>query len=433
MNIPKKAVFALFLATFLAFLPFESASADSGRFFVQSTSNFWKTALGARNVFEKGFSADLSDFQFRFAKIFGLKVEPVDVLNILQELSPSPTPFVDPIIPSEAPLSAIVKAASESLPIPTPAVDTSGKNNAKGRPPIQREEPSDQTPWGIEAVYNSDLIASTSGGFGVSIAILDTGITITHPDLKNRIDDCKDFTSFKSPIVNGKCEDKNGHGTHVAGIIVADAGSDGLGIYGIAPLASVSAFKVCGNNGSCFADDIAVAIRHAADNSINIINMSFGSDADSSLIRDAVNYAASRGVLMVAASGNDGPFVSSIDYPAAYSSVIGVGAFDSTIKITEWSSRGDNSETEEFVVEEKDIEFAMPGENIESTWSNNGYTILSGTSMASPFLTGLAAKYWQADAEDSAAATREFLHSLAQDVDEPGDDDASGWGFPRVK
>ena len=432
MSMTKKLSFALISATFLFLFPISEASAESGRFFIKSSSNFWKTALGARHNFNNGFSAELSDFQFRFAKLFGIKIDPVDVLNILEDTEVktksddvlAETPLVDlPNLPT-------VRAASASEGTP---IDTSGNNNKGKSPSNQRTTPSDQTPWGVEVVYDDPSVALTSGGLGVNVAVLDTGVFISHPDLINRIEGCKDFTDFRKPIIDGKCEDKNGHGTHVAGIIAGDAGSDGLGIYGIAPMASISAFRVCGNNGSCFADDIAAAIIDAADNNVNIINMSFGSDSNSGLIKNAIDYAVSRGVLMVAAAGNDGPFIGSIDYPAAYLSVVGVGGVDPLLAVAEWSSRGSNSETEEFVVEEGDIEFAMPGENIESAWPVGGYTILSGTSMAAPFLTGLAAKYWQADDEDPAGATRKFLQSLAEDINEPGDDDASGFGLPRVK
>jgi len=407
------------------------AFADSGRFFVKTTSGFWKVALGARHVFDAGFSAELNDFQFRFAKIFGLEVEEVDIFNVLpesvmvEEVIEQKASEVASDVVSQVPASSDVGAEVEVKP-------ENNKGNKPDNSDVQRIKPSDQTPWGIEVVYNNSEIASTSGGFNVNVAVLDTGVNFDHPDLSGVKGTCFDFTSPVKAVKEGSCGDKNGHGTHVAGIVGANSGADGLGVYGVAPLVSVSAYKVCGNNGFCFADDIASALRHAADNGINVVNMSLGSDADSSLISSAVDYAFSKGVLMVSASGNDGPFENSIDFPAAYKEVVAVGAINSLIEITEWSSRGNNLKTEPFVVEDGDIEFALPGENIESTWKDNGYAILSGTSMASPFLSGLAAKYWQFDAEDPAAATREFLHLLASDIDGVGDDNASGFGLVRV-
>ena len=282
-------------------------------------------------------------------------------------------------------------------------------------------------------IYNDPSIVSASGGAGVNVAILDTGVYSAHPDLIRRISQCKDFTNSRFPVVNGKCEDKNGHGTHVAGIVAADAGAGSRGLYGIAPEASLFIYKVCGANGSCYADDIAAALNMAASEGARIVNMSFGSDQESPLIRDAITATAAKGLLLVAAAGNDGPFPDSIDYPAAYSSVVAVGAINQLLAVTNWSSRGINSTTEPWVIEHRDIEFAAPGEQIESTWNNGGYTMLSGTSMASPFVAGLAAKYWQTDALDPLSATRDFVHSLVTDILPVGDDDASGFGLPQVK
>lgn len=434
----KKLAFALFLAAFLAFLPF-LAGADGGRYFVKSNKSFWKNTLGIRHEFDNGFTTEASDFQLRLAKIFGVAIEPVSVLQILpgNPDTLSQKASAENTIPTANIIKEVLgePKEQESINVTEPealkAVPTPKPNKVKSG--VIRYFPADQTPWGIEVIYNDPSISSTSGGAGTKVAILDTGVATGHPDLKRRIVQCKDFTNFKTPILDGKCEDKNGHGTHVAGIVAADGGIDSLGIYGVAPDTKIFAYKVCGPSGSCYADDIAVAIRTAADQGANIINMSFGSNSTSDLIRNAVEYAFSKGTLLLAAAGNDGPFPESIDYPAAYPQVIAVGAINKFFTVTDWSSRGINLTTEPYVVEEKDIEFVSPGEYIESTWNNGGYAILSGTSMASPFVAGLAAKYWQADAADPLSATREFLHSLAVDLLPVGDDNGSGFGLPQVK
>ena len=390
----KKVAYLLILSLLLgAALPVLAAEDNGNRYLVKSTSNFWKKSFTVRHNFDNGFTADLSDFQIRLAKIFGVELEPVRKVYILP-------------------------AAEAAVTAPRPA--------------SKRPVPSEQVPWGIKTMYNEPALVKTAGGFGVNVAVLDTGVLKTHPDLKNRIKDCKDFSSNRSPLVDGKCEDKNGHGTHVVGIIAADGGSDGKGIYGIAPEANLFAYKVCSDSGMCWADDIAVAIRAAADNGANIINLSLGSDAESPLISDAVNFAASKDVLVIAAAGNDGPYVGSIDYPGANPAVVAVGAVNAALEVSDWSSRGINSVTEPYVDEDKDIEQAAPGVNIESAWKDGGYAILSGTSMASPHVVGLAAKLWQKDAVNPASATRDLLHQFSTALAPLGDDDASGWGIPRL-
>lgn len=390
----KKVAYLLALSLLIgAALPALAAEDNGNRYLVKSTSNFWKKSFTVRHNFDNGFTADLSDFQLRLAKIFGVELEPVRKAYILP-------------------------AAEAAVAAP--------------RVVSKRPVPSEQVPWGIKTMYDEPTLGKTTGGVNVNVAVLDTGVLKTHLDIKNRVKDCKDFSSNRSPLVDGKCDDKNGHGTHVAGIIAADGGLDGKGIYGMAPEANLFAYKVCSDSGFCWADDIAVAIRAAADNGANIINLSLGSDAESQLISDAVNFAASKNVLIIAAAGNDGPYVGSIDYPAANPAVVAVGAVNLNLEVSDWSSRGINSTTVAYVVEEGDIEQAAPGVNVESAWKDGGYAILSGTSMAAPHVAGLAAKLWQRTAADPSAATRDLLHQFSTDLPPLGDDDASGWGLSRL-
>src|SRR3989344_1025192 len=260
------------------------------------------------------------------------------------------------------------------------------------------------------------------------------GVQKDHPDLQERITGCKDFTTSQTAIAE-QCDDQNGHGTHVAGIIAADGGTSGRGIYGIAPMAHIMGYKVCADDGSCYADDVAMAIRVATDEQAQIITMSFGTDSDIQLVHDAINYAESKGVLMVAAAGNDGPFFDSIDYPAAYPEVIAVGALDKNMNVPDWSSRGTNDATGPNSIDEGDIEFAAPGVNIVSTWNNGGYETLSGTSMAAPFVAGGVARYFDvmSDQHPTTDDIRSELHSSALRSNLASDVDAIGYGMPRGK
>ncbi|MBX4211505.1 MAG: S8 family peptidase [Candidatus Yanofskybacteria bacterium] len=399
MNTKKTAwmlVFAVILITSSSAYAAKVTTGE-GRYFIKSNANLWKNSLGVRNNFGNGFTADLSDWQLRLVKIFKLEIEPVPQLYVL---------------PATA----------------TPEVKLSAATPKKV---ADRFIPTDQTPWGIELAYQDDALVSTTGGKDVMVAVLDTGVVKTHPDLTRRVADCKDFTTTKPTVTNGKCEDKNGHGTHVAGIIAADGGSDSLGIYGMAPEAKILAYRVCGNNGSCWADDVAMAIRTAVDEKANVINLSLGSDKPSQLMQDAINYATDKGAVVVAAAGNDGPYTGSIDYPAAYQNVIAVGALDADLYVPDWSSRGANSESDADSINEKDIEFGAPGVNIESTWKE-GYAILSGTSMAAPHISGLMAKLWNFSAEKPAQDVRKVLKELTLDIMPTGEDNDSGFGFPQV-
>ena len=311
------------------------------------------------------------------------------------------------------------------------------------------EYPSHQTPWGIKAIYNNSSQTTTSGGAGINIAVLDTGVFTGHYDLQNTVEQCKDFTQVTVPV-NGACNDAHGHGTHVAGSALADGGSDKAGIYGVAPQADLWAYKVLGDNGSGYSDDIAAAIRHAADQATatgtkTVINMSLGSAGNDSLISSAVTYAYNKGVLVVAAAGNEGPNQGSIGYPGALVNAVAVAALENvqqngTYRVADFSSRGYASTDGDYVIQQGDVEISAPGAAIYSTWNNGGYNTISGTSMASPHVAGLAAKLWASNPSWSNTTLRANLKNKAKAVDikggygaTTGDDYASGFGFARVQ
>ncbi|WP_221566512.1 S8 family serine peptidase [Alkalihalobacillus sp. TS-13] len=310
--------------------------------------------------------------------------------------------------------------------------------------------PSDQTPWGMEAMYNDSNLTATSGGDGVRVAVLDTGTYTDHVDLVENVEQCKDFSSNRSPILDGKCDDKNGHGTHVAGTVLANGGADGQGVYGVAPESKLWAYKVLGNSGFGYSDDIANAIKHAADqgNSLGVnvvISMSLGSSSKDALISDAVTYAMNNGALVIAAAGNDGPNPDTIGFPGGLADAVAVAALENvqengTYRVADFSSRGNPNTDGDYVIQERDVEVSAPGRAIESTWKDGAYNTISGTSMATPHISGLAAKIWAENPSLSNSALRTELQNRAKANDilggqyaGSGDDIASGFGFPTVQ
>ncbi len=236
------------------------------------------------------------------------------------------------------------------------------------RPSPPPPSPSQQTPWGIAQIL-APQSWSVGQGAGVKVAVVDTGIDLAHPDLAASIvGGYNAIYSFKS------ADDDNGHGTHVAGIIGAI--NNAIGVVGVAPKVSLMPVKVLGANGSGYYSDIIEGIDWAVANGAKVINMSLGGTSDVQSLHDAVIRAHDAGVSVVAAAGNSG---GAVIYPAAYPEVIAVGATDSSNTIASWSSRG------------PEVDVTAPGVNIYSTYKGETYATLSGTSMASPHVAGLAA------------------------------------------
>ena len=376
-------------------------------YYIESDNPALKLLFGVRHEFPGMFSTELTPIQSHLLNKIDITVEPVQLYQIRGR------PVCGDGInhPSEQ------CGEPELSECPEGYVCVNCKCIEETAPPERACYPSNQIPWGVLKVN------AGSGGAGVTVAVLDTGVYKDHLDLKANIVNCRDTT--KRGIKKG-CADNNGHGTHVAGTILASAGSDGKGIYGVAPEAKLMAIKVCGAGGSCWTDDIAAGIRYAADNGANIISMSLGGNTQSPLIRDAIDYAIKEGVLVVAAAGNDGSDDGSIDYPGANVKVIAVGAIDSLENVPCWSSRGINDG--DYIIEEREVEFGAPGVSVESTWNDGCYNTISGTSMSTPHIAGLAAKLWNID----ATTTRANLQELAKlyDLHTEGDDTATGFGLP---
>lgn len=261
----------------------------------------------------------------------------------------------------------------------------------------------DGVDWGV-ASYGIPGLWKQTKGEGVTVAVIDTGVA-KHSALVDAVIDYRNFSSDSS------VEDTVGHGTHVAGIIGARTGM----AKGIAPGCSILSLKVLGHSGMGSNDAVAKAVLHAAESKADIICMSLGSARPDSGLHEAIRHAYQQGVIVVCAAGNDG---GAVNYPAAFAETIGVGAVDKTGAACEFSSRG------------KEIVVAAPGADITSTWLNDGYATVSGTSMAAPFVAGTLALYVAAGGKGiDHSAVIKALSSTCRDAGEDGRDNVYGWGL----
>ncbi len=271
--------------------------------------------------------------------------------------------------------------------------------------------------WGHTAANCPEAWLVTKGE-GVNVGIGDTGIQADHPDLLGQLLlDPADGTGSPFGFL-----DRQGHGTHVAGIVGANENQQG--VIGVAPKCKLIVAKVLGDDGSGTSSVIAQGIDWMVSKGAHIINLSLGSPYNDPKMASAIGRATAKGVFVICAAGNSGA-QSPDEYPAADRNSIAVAAINEAGKITEYSSRG------------KHVMFAAPGDKVLSTFITSRYARLSGTSMASPFLTGLAvlliARHIQlGEGSKTPLRTRdeliEHLRRATVDIGEPGHDPASGWG-----
>ncbi len=271
-------------------------------------------------------------------------------------------------------------------------------------------------------------------GKGVRVAVLDTGVLYTHPDLKGRVVWCVNTVLTKTYRGTdlSKCTDRNGHGTHVTGIIAALINN--AGVAGVASNVSIYIIKVLNDAGSGTYTDIAEGIIEAVkgpdgvagtSDDAKILSMSLGGSSDSSVLRDAVVWAYNNGAVLVAAAGNSGdgdPSTDNVAYPARYPEVIAVAAVDSSYNVPTWSSDG------------PEVDVAAPGVNILSTYLRNGYATLSGTSMATPHVSGVVAlmqalRLAQGKPLLTPSQVYDVLTSTAVDINAKGFDVFTGYGL----
>ena len=252
-------------------------------------------------------------------------------------------------------------------------------------------------PWNIQQINADKVQAANINGTGVRVAVIDTGIDYTHPDLAGVY-----AGGYNVLTGTGDPMDDNGHGTHCSGILAATGSS--RGIYGTAPGISLYGVKVLAANGSGRISDVIQGIYWAKNNSMQVASMSLGSSGDSKALHDAVDDAAANGVLIVAAAGNSGVasgIGDTIGYPAKYDSVLAVAAVNKYHHRASWSSTGSN------------LSISAPGVNIRSTIPGAAYATYSGTSMATPHVAGVAALVYSAHPDWTNQQVRQQIENTA--------------------
>lgn len=248
-------------------------------------------------------------------------------------------------------------------------------------------EQAPQIPEGVQMIQAPEVWEEAERGKGNIVAILDTGCQPDHPDLQDRIIGGKNFTAdFDGDAEN--FDDNNGHGTHVAGTVAASYREENAGIAGVAPEAHLLILKVLTGEGSGEYQGIIDAIHFAIDwkgpddETVSVISMSLGGPEDVAELHTAIKRAVDAGIPVVCAAGNEGDDLHDTDefaYPGAYGEVIQVGAVDFDRRIAPFSNTND------------EIDLVAPGVDIYSTFPGGKYASLSGTSMATPHVSGALA------------------------------------------
>ena len=294
--------------------------------------------------------------------------------------------------------------AKETLP----PVKAEGPRRAGGQPTRAGGDPMIGELWGLAKIHAAEAWALTPGDAKTVLAIVDTGVDYTHPDLAGRVVKGHDFANDDDDPMDG-----HSHGTHCAGTAAATA-DNGIGIAGVAPGVTVMAVKVLSDQGSGTTDDVCAGIVYAADHGAHVISMSLGGTGGQQAKQAAVDYARSKGAIVVVAMGNNGGNVAV--YPGACKGVVAVGATQADDTRASFSNYGDWNGV------------AAPGHKILSTVPNNGYQAYSGTSMATPHVAGLAALIRSQDPSLDAEAVFARLKAGAVDLGKPGFDPEFGFG-----
>ena len=294
--------------------------------------------------------------------------------------------------------------------------------------------------WGLEILAIPPLWSSTQGE-GVTIAVLDSGIAYNHPDFYDAFERFQHYKykNFRKSLFQAVLAYKDftgspfgaadmvGHGTHVAGIIAARRNNGG--IVGVAPRAKLLIGKVLKDNGRGSPEALAEGIIWASDHKkskIDIISISLGCSDYSQKVHDAIKVAKDKGIFVICSAGNNGTNLDAVDYPARLEETVAVGAIDRRQKVPYYSSQGEQ------------VDIVAPGDQVLSTYPPNTIAVLSGTSMATPFVSGvialMLAKHRKRNIKsdtpiENLEQLKEHLLKTSIDLGPEGPDPAYGYGL----
>ena len=267
--------------------------------------------------------------------------------------------------------------------------------------------------WNLPIINTNQAWRLTRGRQNVTIAVIDTGVDLDHPEFEGKLVDGINLLELSlSPM------DDDGHGTHVAGIISANTNNK-EGIAGISWYNKIMPVKVLDQSGAGTLFDVAEGIIWATDHGAKVINMSLGNYAESKYLHDAVKYAYAKDVVLIAATGNDN--TDELGYPAAYKEVIAVSATDPYQERAGFSNFGTY------------VDVVAPGVNIPSTYPDRQYAALSGTSMAAPHVSGLAGLIRSLNPKLSNEDVYNMIKNSVTDLGVQGKDIYYGYGEINVE
>ncbi|MGB3410009.1 MAG: S8 family serine peptidase [Microthrixaceae bacterium] len=300
-----------------------------------------------------------------------------------------------------------------------PATRTSIVNSPSTEATLTEEaatDPGRKNQWALDQFRFEDASQAVSGEENLLVSVVDSGIDVDHPDLAGVVVASHNFTqeALTTP---------GAHGTHVAGIIAAVA-QNGMGGRGATPDVRLMNAKALDSTGSGYMSDAADAVIWSVDNGASVVNLSLAGDRSSTAMDAALAYAEDSGTVVVAAAGNDGVAQKRdgaaagqlYSWPAADPRTIAVAALDESGSVSGFSTCAPY------------VDVAAPGGLIYSTYPANRYVYMSGTSMATPYVSSLAVLTMATEPTATASQIRSRITSQATDIGAPGRDGSSGWG-----